>query len=1642
MTSPTLSGSSEPNIAGAVSGADGSQPRVEPDAQLAAKIHASAENWRRKLLDLTKRNRLLNFRSTKVSTVTIVDEQPAEVFRRLYLLQGAMRFKAAPETAIAPPETSDFGGISGGQPVVDILSDTILDDEDTKDDLHPEFVPYDVGALDERHTDEWLQTTADPDSLDTSLRRIEEQARTTIEEQGVNTLFLAVGMLHYRESPDSSEWFRAPLVLVPADLVRKTARSGFTLRAGDDDPVVNPALAEFLRLSFGVVLPALPDSSAMLDDYDLQHFLTSVQTAIAGQAGWTVKTDLYLALFNFQKFVMYKDLEANAAALEQHRLIRQLVGRTGSYFGTVPDEIRHMALDEEYPPEATYQVVDADSSQLRAIAAVAHNYDLVLEGPPGTGKSQTITNLIAQALSVGKSVLFVAEKMAALEVVHSRLVAAGLGEFCLELHSSKANKRTVMRALAAALDASLQRPTTLTVSTERIPIVRATLGDYVSAVHAPYGVLGISPYRGYGELGIVRDAPRLPWVDPIEHVTREQLAQTVRDLRDLARVASTVGAPSAHPFAGASKTFYSEADLETVTATAANVERLLGDVIARSAKVSEALSLPGLQTFADVETAAVVADVLARSPGAPLAVLQSDAWNAPPPAAIQLIEQGRELDRRLKEVRKLFGPEVLERQHSEDIAYVRQKAGGVFGFLAMLDGRFRSIKKRWRGYRAQGYEPSVTEQAAEMQQVDQTLATRRSVRAADAAARELFGELWQGDRSNWDALERYVAWVVEFRGSCVKHGLSGNAIETATRVQPDLSPVVALRDAANAARLRVAALEHAVGLSDGLLMRSPLHLIRARTSALLGGIGLAPRWAAFEAVRQTVAAGIAGALLRSAMEGEVAFEQLPEVFLRAFYQRWLDLVVQERPSLRSFDTLTHEERVAEFQMLDERVLLENRAALVSLLRDAVQHRLQEPAAVATMPVLRREMVKQRNLMPLRKTMLQAEPAIRAIKPCMMMSPLTVAQLLPGRTPTFDLVVFDEASQLTAEDAVGAVIRGRQLVVVGDPKQLPPTNFFSVMSGQQSAPLGDDGQPLYEDAESILEEYMGSGVPMSRLKWHYRSAHESLITFSNVSFYNADLYTFPSVETGSDTAGLQFEYVADGIYEGKGLNALEARRVADAVIRFAKEQSERQANGQAVDSLGVGTFNLRQQLAIQDELELRRRADPSIELFFARGGIEPFFVKNLENIQGDERDVIFISVTYAKAADGRLRYNFGPLNGQNGARRLNVLITRARKLMRVYSSMKGDEISAAATTTPGPRLLREFLTYAETGRVESSVATAIAGADSPFEQEVLRELLSRNISAVAQIGAAGYRIDIGVMDPAAPGRFLCGIECDGVAYHNSETARDRDRLRQQVLEARGWTIHRVWSTDWFKDRSGQIERLLTLLAADQRRAIEEAEENRSAQARAAEQAHEEKMQSERAAAEAATLAAAGPILSRYVRPVAEPYMMTPGEGRYQGSDFLAAPTSEILQAVLAVVQAESPIHRTDLFTRVAGIWGTRAGSRIATRIDQACSHGERDGLLGRRGDFLWGAAGRCAVRSRIGTRIPADRIAPEEYQAAVLLVLKNGLGFTREQLTTEVRSVLGFSRTGPALEEAINSSISALLTIGQLGEGSDGIRSRA
>ncbi|NJC46751.1 UNVERIFIED_ORG: very-short-patch-repair endonuclease [Xanthomonas campestris] len=533
-------------------------------------------------------------------------------------------------------------------------------------------------------------------------------------------------------------------------------------------------------------------------------------------------------------------------------------------------------------------------------------------------------------------------------------------------------------------------------------------------------------------------------------------------------------------------------------------------------------------------------------------------------------------------------------------------------------------------------------------------------------------------------------------------------------------------------------------------------------------------------------------------------------------------MVDHEPVIRGFVSAEHEQRIRDFRELDER--------FTALTRDWLRARLcadlpsqDNVSRNSEWGLLRHEMGKKRAHLPLRELMAQIPEALTKLTPCLLMSPLSIAQYLQAGANAFDLVIFDEASQIPVWDAIGAIARGRQVVMVGDPKQLPPTSFFD------RAESGLDDEDVEADLESILDECIGANLPTRNLNWHYRSRHESLIAFSNHAYYDGELVTFPSPVTNDRAVSLQ---PVSGTYQkgGARTNPAEAKAlVADVVARLTAPGFRESGL-----TIGVVTFNAEQQKLIEDLLDEARRQDPRLEPYFAESELEPLFVKNLESVQGDERDLIYFSITYGPDPAGQLAMNFGPLNRQGGERRLNVAITRARHELRVFASVRAEQMDLARTQAIGVRDLKHFLEFAERGARALAEANrgSLGAFDSPFEQAVATALTRRGWHVQPQIGASSFRVDLGIVDPDAPGRYLAGVECDGATYHRSATARDRDKLREQVLRGLGWDIVRVWSTDWWIDPAGTLDRLdarlQAVLTAQRKRRSEQAEREAEAE----------------------------------------------------------------------------------------------------------------------------------------------------------------------------------------------------------------------
>jgi len=534
--------------------------------------------------------------------------------------------------------------------------------------------------------------------------------------------------------------------------------------------------------------------------------------------------------------------------------------------------------------------------------------------------------------------------------------------------------------------------------------------------------------------------------------------------------------------------------------------------------------------------------------------------------------------------------------------------------------------------------------------------------------------------------------------------------------------------------------------------------------------------------------------------GSLLPDDAKTAFPLAWARWWLPLAISREPLLLKFRSFSHEAAITEFRRLDEQA----RNAAGAHVAHCLNRTLPAPDQVSRkseLGLLRHQMELKRPSASIREMVSNMPESFATLAPCVLMSPLSIAQYLPAGQQLFDVVIFDEASQITTWDAIGAIARGRQTIIVGDPKQLPPTSFFSRADSEQDS---EELEEYEKDLESILDEARASGLPTLQLTWHYRSQHESLIAFSNWHYYDNQLITFPSVATQDQAVRLR--YIDTGVFDrgGSRTNRVEAEALAAEAV--ARMQTWLTLPEDQRPTLGVITLNQPQQKLIEDLFDRARTAHPELEWFFDDARTAPTIVKNLENVQGDERDIILFSVAFGFDQTGRFTRNFGALNRDGGQRRLNVAVTRARQEMMVFASFRAEHLSIDGVQHQGVVHLKNFLDYAERGpkALPAMDRGSVGSHDSPFEEAVAERLRAKGWEVVPQIGVSRFRIDLGVINPDAPGAYLAGIECDGATYHSSATARDRDVVREHILRNLGWNIIRIWSPEWWHDSERETE----------------------------------------------------------------------------------------------------------------------------------------------------------------------------------------------------------------------------------------------
>ena len=1832
-----------------------------------AEIDVRIENWKKRLLDLGKRNRLINYKETKRSNIKIISPDLADLYETLVTKEIALSFPQPLDEYYDEYDEESYGAVSYG----DIETD--------------------------RNIKEQQKT----------LSNLRAKAKTAIEEQGINILYLCFGFLKWKESQDSDQIMISPIILVPVTLMLESISSPFELNLHDDEIVVNPTLIYKMENDFGIILPEF-DSH----EDDIMVYLQNIND-ISFKNHWEVVFETGLSLLSFLKINMYKDLDKNKEKIQAHSILKALSGET-SQLATLPDEYNNYDHDNNIRPIDTYQIVDADSSQQDAILYSKKGISFVLQGPPGTGKSQTITNIIAESLADGKKVLFVSEKMAALEVVYKRLAQAGLADFCLTLHSHKANKKEVLNELGKTLSMNkVKLQDEAFYQLESLEINRDRLNKYNTELHTICQPLNKSIYDINGKLAKLHGTPDVVFsLEDAEGISSEKLNKYTYLLAEYSKTLGKMTedysvnpwrgckvpnvshelrhdietylkrlAPKIQVLAETYDAINNGLDLNRTTSMNAAIELI--DILELSSKspkvptvwifeedisplieragnyrdlqaeykiIQDELSAKYTENFFELSAGYIQQDlmvsinklkqylnvntfkndseivlsardtidilenlqkILDTSISAIMGISQklainqaetyaesislnkmlaslllnpksTEEWFDPDKYKIlkRLFNEAKDnhlqLDADMKSVASRYDVEILSIDHSamlkrfkieytsilkifkknyrDDKKLIRSLAkdllnkiddntiiailnelkeigdkkawiqeneslmsqlfgshyegihtnwdefenvinafdsiiayfnGAViplefkelllaweansdeirslYGKLASLnDSSFlnstnhvfsesmigkeieltklqhqitetleilRNINELYTEITKYSVESiSLNETMSNLKKLERLQIIENSIAEQSEMLKNDYQFLFNGINTDWDMIIKSLTWTNDFKKLDNKYKLSRIFVE---KICNDTDFILKVDDSLQKLKNNLSEISWEwnwyINLFDNRdeFLNLDLLALYTRIEKCFNNIYSLEEWIDFRSCREECQNAGLTDFIEKIQELKIDKISIVNAFLKRFYRLWLDAFVPQFPAVNSFRRRSQEDTLREFNKLDLTQMSIARSRVKEILISRLPDLNSGTSAVDEVGILKRELNKQKKIMPLRRLFKTIPNLLLTLKPCLMMSPLSVSLFLEAENYNFDIIIFDEASQVCTEDAIGAIMRGSQVIIAGDSKQLPPTSFFAAITSDKYFDTADYNEDEYDDSdayESILDEAV-TVLPERTLKWHYRSRHEELIAFSNAKIYNYNLITFPSHIDRLPGNGVEYIYVPNGVYDrgGKKYNINEAKKVADLVFEHIKKYPNR--------SLGVVTFSEAQQQSVESAIRQLRLQNQQFESYFREDIEEAFFVKNLENVQGDERDTIIFSIGYAKDHNGIMYMNFGPLSKSGGYRRLNVAITRAKFNVKLVGSIHPTDIRLENTNSEGVKLLRSYIEFAING---TSVLqrelnySNIVEVDSPFEESVYDFLVKHNYKVVTQVGCSGYRIDLAVKHPTLDNRFVLGIECDGATYHSARTARERDRLRQTVLEDIGWRIYRIWSTDWIKDPITEGQKLLETVekAISQYMSDDFFFEN-----------HNDNQEIIISQEEFLTIDASVEQSSGDEDIDDNPY----GFDYYEETtvyeiDRHPDDAIYLAKAINHVVQKEYPIHFELLCKRIAPLFGNQKATVKVRNSAEFVINNKLNNSVERRGDFCW-LKGTNKVPVRIPQACDTGRkinyLSIDELAEAMFQIANKSIGITQEDLYVSTARVFGFNRTGGNISNAMQKACEYLIETGRV-----------
>ncbi|MGX9357787.1 DUF4011 domain-containing protein [Mycoplasma sp. 773] len=1338
------------------------------------KLIKNINHWKTKLLDLTLRNKSLNI---GISLKKTIPNKLKIVYPDFYSLLELFNntekevFPLAIYDQVRKYTESQYGYEAlYSHNLEDIEQQTTI----KKNQLYPEF-----------GESIFLET----------IKKIEKKARTFREEYSIDIAYMTFGLVKWYESTTSYEPNYAPLLFYPVEIKKDSNTSGWRItRKAENDFIQNETLVRKMKNSFNADFtfePSNNNANEMFDEY---------AEKILGQISdkrWEITKDIYLSTFDFSNIYIYKDIEQNIEKISESEFFKRMISAEIDD-ATDISNINETNINQKIDIQNQYKILNSDSSQEIAIQNAIEGKSFILQGPPGTGKSQTITNIITELITRGKKILFVAEKNAALQVVFNNLKKIKLEKYAMPIHDTKVDKKEILRDINKSIeearlyeidDNNIQ---TLISNYQRSKDFLEKYGEILLRKREPqYKNL----YEYIGKYFSLNDFPNIRFsINNIMSINGEDFENIKNTIQSFEHSLKNIDFNfKQHPWYGLlkdtikfkekdeieEKLFFLKDHSKNIATWIKNLNIFAQPNDFYNEFSKHTLNIKFVANFIENNNFKDISNYL--NGGIDLEIIN------------------------LKEIISVFNDKTAKYETQSKIwknleFFETNDAIEVYSTLNKNKfNPFRVFSKTWRQYRSyfkkqNVYEPEnlwklrILDEAkkfAEIKELDtkfNELINKINLNLDNFnidKVNEVLTSLEFIKQNNNDILTIFNAYVKTYNQN--KESIKTN-INNLNTLCENIEFFGSLFDN-NIVNFKT------VSLDDFL----------SKTITLLTNMDSITSYISFISAKNRLADLGQSSFIEAIISNNID-SNFENIYLRKFYEKLTETIIQTEIS--NADTVLLNQCVNVFKGKDkeantlarDKIILENDKRIKSSLFFA--------AANSQYMLLKKESSKTRAIMPFKKFFEKALELILNIKPCLMLSPLTVSNFFKDVDYTFDTVIFDEASQIRPESAISSLFRAKQVIVVGDKEQMPPSNFFSSAENEEGFLEVEDSTDNFSDGYDSLLNLAEASLNSIRLKWHYRSKFEELIYTSNKEIYK-DLITFPNSKQPNDIEGLRFLYAKPNKYIGETNTLFEEARktIKDIIEKYQNKYS-----------IGVVVFNAEVLNQFEREMDKFIHDNPHLKFYFDEDREDAFFVKNIETVQGDERDIILFLLDNKRNANGEVSVNFGAINNsESGYKRLNVAISRAKKGLILISSFKSHEVNWFRSEQRGVKLLEKFIKNAEFGiNTLEDLKETSGGVESLFEQQVYDKLTEQGLALKTQVGSSGFRIDLAVVHKNNPNKYILGIECDGSTYHSSKTTRDRDRLRQEVLEARGWNIHRIWSTDWFKNPDAQVNIILNKL----------------------------------------------------------------------------------------------------------------------------------------------------------------------------------------------------------------------------------------